>query len=63
MIKIRHNHHFRSCKFANFSCGFSLQGLKSKIFAHAKTNLQQRKIHGLKPQIYELTGTKMMFEP
>jgi hypothetical protein len=27
------------------------------------TNLQQKKIHGLKPKIYELTKTKIMFKP
>jgi hypothetical protein len=25
--------------------------------------LQQKKIQGLKPKIYELTGTKMIFKP
>jgi hypothetical protein len=34
-----------------------------KRFVHAWTNLQQKKIHGRKPKIYELTGTKMMFKP
>jgi hypothetical protein len=33
------------------------------MFAHARTNLQQNKIHRLKQKIYELRGTKIVFKP
>jgi hypothetical protein len=38
-------------------------GTKIKKIALARTNLQQKEMQGLKPKIYELTETKMIFKP
>jgi hypothetical protein len=48
-------------KFAGFLRILVLR-TKTKRFENKRTNLQQKKIHELKPKKRELTGTKIIFK-